>query len=136
MKIFICTSKHLYSKIPPIKKALEDKGHVITLPNSYDAPFMEEDMKKISREQHIAWKSEMLRKQIQKVKDNDAILVLNFEKNGQPNYIGGATFLEIFSAFEYNKKIFLINPIPDGIFKDELIAINPIILNGNVNRIN
>ncbi|MEK6895517.1 MAG: hypothetical protein AABX48_03275 [Nanoarchaeota archaeon] len=62
-------------------------------------------------------------------------LVLNFEKKGQLNYIGGATFLEISRAWEMGKKVFLYNPIPENIFKDELIGINPIILNGRLELI-
>jgi hypothetical protein len=73
-----------------------------------------------------------MRLQDPKVRANDAILVLNFEKNGQANYIGGATFLEIFRAFELEKKIFFFNPIPDNIFKDELVAMNPIVINGDL----
>jgi len=135
MKIFICCSKHLYHKVSPIKKELEAKGHIITLPNSYDEPLKEEEMKLKGSEEHIHWKSEMLKHQVQKVQQNDVILVLNFEKNNQPNYIGGATFLEIYKAFELGKKIFLINPIPKGILKDELIAINPVILEGDLSKI-
>ncbi len=77
----------------------------------------------------------MLKLQAGKVKANDAVLVLNFEKNSQKNYIGGATFLEIFKAFELNKKIFLFNSIPDGILKDELIGMNPMIINGDLSKI-
>lgn len=135
MKIFICASKYNYDKIPPIKEALEKRGHKITLPNSYDDPFREEKLKKKGRKHHIEFKTKMLREQEKKVKANNAILVLNYEKHGQPNYIGGATFLEIFKAFELGKKIFLINPIPDNIFTDELRGINPIIINGNLSKI-
>src|SRR3989338_3595196 len=126
MKIFICASKHLYGNIPTIKKSLEAKGNIITLPNSYDNPLKEEEMKLIGSKEHRIWKAEMLRLQGKKIADNDAILVLNMEKNGQQNYIGGATFLEIFKAFELGKKIYLFNPIPNNIFKDELTAINPV----------
>ncbi len=135
MKIFICCSKHFYHKIPPIKENLEKSGHSITLPNSFDHPLKEEEMKQQSKEAHISWKSNMMRLQEPKVAANDAILVLNFDKNDQQNYIGGATFLEIFKAFELNKKIFLYNPIPDSIFKDEITAINPLILNGDLSKI-
>ena len=77
----------------------------------------------------------MIRLQTEKVETNDAVLVLNFDKNGQKNYIGGATFLEIFRAFDLGKKIFLLNPIPDNILKDELIGMNPTIINGDLSRI-
>ena len=135
MKIFICCSKYFYNRISEIKERLENSGHEITLPNSYEHPFKEEEIKKLSKEEHIQWKSAMLRSQESKVKSNDAILVLNFDKNESKNYIGGATFLEIFKAFELNKKIFLLNPLPDNIFKDELTAINPIIINGDLSKI-
>ncbi|MBU3913763.1 MAG: hypothetical protein KKB21_00995 [Nanoarchaeota archaeon] len=135
MKIFICSSKHNYYKIAPIKEALEKLGHSITLPNSYDEPMKEEDMKLISNEEHSKWKSAMIKKQREKINVNDAILVLNFDKNGQENYIGGATFLEIFTAWDTGKKVFLYNNIPDNIFKDELMGINPIILNGDLSKI-
>jgi len=77
----------------------------------------------------------MIRLQKEKVEANDAVFILNFEKHGQPNYIGGATFLETFKAFELGKKIFLYNPIPDNIFKDELIAMDPVVINGDLDKI-
>ena len=135
MKIFIASSKHLYHKIPEIKNKLESMGHIVTLPNSYDEPFKEEEMKQLSPEEHTKWKAEMMRRDVINIQPNDAILVLNFEKKGQPNYIGGATFLEIYKAWDLRKKIFLYNPIPDNMFKDELIGINPLIINGNLELI-
>jgi hypothetical protein len=135
MKIFICCSKHHYNKVPEIKLELERIGHVITLPNSYDAPFMEEEIKKISKEEHAFWKASMIKKQDEKVRSNDAILVLNFKKGDQLNYIGGATFLEMFKAWETGKKIFLYNDIPEGILKDEITAFSPIIINNDLTKI-
>ncbi|MBT3984931.1 hypothetical protein HOD38_03325 [archaeon] len=132
MKIFICCSKYIYDRVLPIKQELESQGHVITLPNSFDAPMKEEEMKREGKEEHIEWKRNMMKKQEPKVRENEAILVLNLEKHGQQNYIGGATFLEIFKAFELEKKIFLYNPIPENIFQDELIAINPTVINGDL----
>ena len=132
MKIMICCSKYFYNRIPDIKKALEEGGHEIILPNSYDEPSREERLKQEDKEKHISWKAEMIRLLIEKISKSDAILVLNLEKNGKQNYIGGATFIEIFKAFEMNKKIFLYNPIAESIFKDELEGMNPIIINKNL----
>jgi threonine dehydratase len=135
MKIFICASKHNYGKVAAVRAQLEAMGHVITLPNSYDEPMKEEEMKKMGPEAHRRWKADMLKHQDAKVLANDGILVLNFEKNGHPNYIGGATFLEIFRAFDANKKIFLFNPIPDNIFRDELLGMGPAIIAGDLSKI-
>ena len=69
----------------------------------------------------------------------DAILVLNFDKitDGEieKNYIGGATFLEIYDAFRLNKKIYLYNDIPDGILYDEIHGFAPIIINRDLTEI-
>lgn len=136
MKIFICSSKWFYSEIPTIQKELENLGHAIILPNSYENPMKEEEIKKQGKEVHSNWKSSMIKAQEPKVKASDAILVLNFEKNGVQNNIGGATFLEIFKTFELNKKIFLYNNIPENILKDELVGMNPTILNKDLTKIN
>ncbi len=135
MKIFICCSKHIYNKIPKIKALLESQGHIITLPNSFDAPMKEEEVKKEGDELHAEWKSNMIRRQEQKVRENDAILVLNMEKKKIPNYIGGATFLEMFQAWRLEKKIFLYNPIPEGMLKDEICAFRPKIINQDLRQI-
>lgn len=136
MKIFICSSKHLYHTIPPIKEQLEKQGHKITLPNSYEEPLKEEEIKKQGSEVHAEWKAMMFKLQEKKILENDAVLVINFEKKGQPNYIGGATFLEIFKAFELGKKIYLYNPVPENVFTDELVAMKPVVINGDISRIN
>ncbi len=135
MNIFIVCSKHFYGKISAIKEELEELGHSITLPNSYDEPLKEEEVKKLSLEEHAAWKAAMMRKQDPKVRANDALLVLNFEKNGQENYIGGATFMEIVKAWELGKKIFLYNPIPKSIFEDELRGMSPTVIQGDLKKI-
>ena len=70
-----------------------------------------------------------------KIERSEAILVLNYEKKGIKNYIGGNVFLEIGFAFILNKKIFLLNPIPELNYSDEIIAMQPVVLNGDLNNI-
>ena len=135
MKIGIFCSKYFYDRIPEIKEKLEQEDHEITLPNSYEEPFKEEEIKKISKEEHQKWKANMMKLHDSTIRKVDAILVLNFEKNNQSNYIGGATFLEIYKAFELEKPIFLMNPIPNNIFEDELKGMNPVIINGDLSKI-
>lgn len=78
----------------------------------------------------------MMRLHEPKIRENDAILVLNFEKDGELNYIGGGTFMETVKAWELNKHIYFYNPIPDNPYlRDELTGINPIILNGDLEMI-
>jgi len=135
MKIFIVCSKHFYNKIPPIQKELENYDHQITLPNSYENPFKEDKLRKMNLQECIKWKQEMMRLHEPKIKSVEGLLVLNLDKNNQPNYIGGATFMEIVKAWELEKRIFIYNPIPKNIFRDELEGINPQILNQNLSLI-
>jgi len=132
MRIFICCSKHFYDTVVSIRNQLEEIGHIVILPNSYKDPFKEEKMREACSHKHRDWQARMLKLSKRKIKKIDAILVLNLEKNGEKNYIGGATFLEIFEAWELGKLIFLLNPVPDNIFKDELLAMNPTVIHGNL----
>lgn len=133
MKIFMICSKAFYGRIPEIKKGLEEMGHIITLPNCYDHPETEAQYR--GTENHAQWKAEMIRHSESVIRENDAVLVLNYDKNGQKNYIGGATFLEIYDAFRLNKKIFFMNDLPEGMLKDELIGFCPVVINGDLSKI-
>ncbi len=132
MKIFIICSKAFYGNIPPIKEVLDRAGHEITLPNCYDNPDTEARYKAMGDKEHAVWKSGMLRHSRQVIEETDAVLVLNFEKNGQDDYIGGATFLEMYDAFRLGKKIYMYNSVPDGILRDEIEGFEPILLHGNL----
>lgn len=70
------------------------------------------------------------------MKNSDALLILNYDKNGVKNYIGGNSFMDITLAYYLKQKIYLLNPIPDNpIYKTELQAIKPTILNADLNLI-
>ena len=133
MKILLICSKAFYNKLFEYKEALEKLGHEVTLPNCYDCP--ETEAKYRGTPEHHLFKAKMFKQSEETIKKMDAVLVLNFNKNGQENYIGGATFLEIYEAFRMNKKIFFINDIPNNMLKDELIGLNPTIINNDLNKI-
>ena len=132
MRVYIVCSKAFYGKIPPIKDQLEASGYQVTLPNSFDNPTKEFEMKAVGAAEHAQWKGEKLREGLVKVHDSDVVLVLNFEKNGQPGYIGGATFMEIAEAWVHHKPLYFYNPVPEGMLHDELVAMTPVIINGDL----
>jgi len=139
MKILIICSKNFYSKIPEIKDYLSKKNIELYLPNCYDDPETEVRMWKLGAKEHREFKAKMYKQSEKTIKDMDAVLVLNYdkEKDGilNKNYIGGATFLEMYDAFRYNKRIYLLNDIPNNILYDEIQGFNPIIINGNLDLI-
>jgi predicted RNA-binding protein with PUA domain len=62
-------------------------------------------------------------------------LVVNEDLNGIKGYIGGNSFLEMGFAHVLNKKIFLLNPISEMGYEDEIVAMKPVILNGDLDKI-
>jgi hypothetical protein len=135
MRIFLICSKKFYDKIPNIKLRLEKKGHKVTLPNCYDDPFLEDKYRDLGNNEHSKWKAEMIKHSTEVISKQDAVFVINFEKNGIKNYIGGATFLEMYDAFRLGKKIYLYNDVPEGILRDEIIGFSPIVIESNLNII-
>lgn len=135
MKIFIICSKKFYDKVPEIQKELESNGHTISLPNCFDDPATEGRYRDLGREAHSKWKAEMLKHSTDVIESNDAVLVINLDKHGVRNYIGGATFLEMYDAFRLGKKIYLYNDVPEGILQDEIIGFDPVILDGDLEKI-
>ena len=139
MKLFIICSKRFYKDIPNIKEKLEEKNIEVYLPNCYDDPQTEERMWSLGEKEHQDFKARMYKQSEELISKMDAVLVLNFDKDTldgiQKNYIGGATFLEIYDAFRLNKKIYLYNDIPTGMLYDEIQGFAPIIINGNLDLI-
>lgn len=143
MRIALCGSLNFSEEMIKIKNQLIAKGHKVLLPpsikkfsvkNSDDAEKLKKD-----RNWYLSIKPTYMREHFNNITNSDAILVLNLEKHGIENYIGGATFAEIMVAFHNNKKIFLLNSIPkDEKFSfiiDEIEATKPIVLNGDIDLI-
>ena len=135
MKILIICSKVFYKDIKPIKEELEKMGHVIELPNSYNEPDAEVKSWNLGKKEHAEFKARMFKMSEERIAKMDAVLTLNFDKNEKKNYIGGATFIEIYEAFMKNKKIYLYNDIPEGMLYDEVSGFSPIIIKGDLSLI-
>jgi len=67
---------------------------------------------------------------------SDAILVLNFDKNNIPHYIGCNTMMEMGFAYVADKKIFLLHPLPDQPYiHDELHTMDITVIDGDLSLI-
>ena len=135
MKILIICSKKFYSKIEEVKKILEEKNIEVFLPNCYDDPTTEQRMWDLGKEEHQKFKAKMYKQSEDTISNMDAVLVLNLdkEKDGEiiKNYIGGATFLEMYDSYLLGHDIFIYNEIPNSMLKDEIKGMRPTILYGN-----
>lgn len=139
MKILIICSTSFYDRIDDVRKQLEKNNHIVYMPNCYDDPVTNEDHKSMTKSEYLDFFKRMYNESRKAISLIDAVLVLNYtkEKNGQKyeNYIGASTFLEMYEAFMQNKKIFMINGLPDNLLIDEIKGFNPIIINGDLNKI-
>lgn len=137
MKIAICGSMEFHTQMRDVRKTLESGGHTVVVPKGIE--LMDASGYKVPDvvEEKIQHKIEhdFIREHFRKIEKSDAILVLNYDKKGIANYIGGNTFLEIGLAFWLGKKIYLLNPIPDMDYKTEMHAMQPTVLNGDLKKI-
>ena len=80
--------------------------------------------------EHAAVKREQnyLRVHYKHICESDGVLVVNLEKNGIKNYIGGNALIEMGLAFYLKKSMYLLNPIPEISYKEEILGMQPIIL--------
>lgn len=131
-----------------VKKQLEEIGHVVIAPEL----LCEANGDSISigtfvdsnggadafPPDHEIWKkkSNAITDHFRKIDESDCILITNYEKKDISNYIGGNTFLEMGYAYGTSKKIYILNEMPaTSPYKEEMMGMQPIILNGDISKI-
>lgn len=132
MKVAICGSMSFAKEMLEIKIKLEEKNHIVVVPTNVDQYVsgtinIENKLEKIELD--------LIRAYFRAIKKTDAILVINKDKNGIENYVGGNSLIEIAFAHVLNKKIFLLNPVPRIGYSDEIEAMKPIVINGDLDKI-
>lgn len=81
---------------------------------------------------------DIIRKCFNDIAESDAILVLNYPKNGKDGYLGTSVLMEIGLAYFLKKKIFLLYPPPpvkEEKYTHEVLIMQPTILNGDLSKI-
>jgi len=139
MKIAIIGSSKFAKQMAEYQEKLIELGYEVDLHEHYVAQAKGEMKDMIERmnceHAKVKIENDYLKYHHNEIVKSDAVLVLNFDKNGIKNYIGGNTLIEMGDAYVLDKKIFLLNPIPEIMYIDEIIAMQPIILNGDLSKI-
>lgn len=112
---------------------LQEMGHEVVIPNNTE-DYANGVKKAETSGESVAnkIKDDLIRDYFKKIEKSDAVLIVNITKNGIENYLGGNAFLEMGFAHVLNKKVYLLNPIPEVGYKDEIVAMQPVILDGRV----
>lgn len=129
--LLLCGSMKFYDLMKRIKNQMERNGIDTTIPA--DENF---DINELNDEEINRFKRHVSNNYLRKIRDKNtyAILVVNEEKNGIPNYIGANTLVEIGMAFTWGKKIFIYNQLYEPLL-DEMKAWGCEPLNGNTSAI-
>ena len=136
MKIAVCGSMTVSKKMIETEKELIKLGHSVVLPEfTKEYAKLESTDKMHSESAKNKINYDLIRKYFDKIKDVDAILIINETKNNTENYIGGNSFLEAGFAHILNKKIFLLNPMPNMGYTDELVAMKPVVISSDLSKI-
>lgn len=127
----ICGSMKLKEKMTQVESQLKDLGFSVLLPN------MEEtgDYASMTETEQYQFKNRMIVDHFNKIKEGDAVLILNDRLKDTDNYIGANSFLEIGFAFSLGKKIFILNGLPQQSNTIEIGGMLPVCLNGDLGKI-
>jgi hypothetical protein len=148
MIITICASVDFTPTIIKVKKELEKRGWTVNIPFFTEKiikgdlsfeEFLEIKNNKGDIELREAEATDMIKRYWDFIKASDAILVINMEKKGIINYIGGSVLMEMGFAYGHGKKIYLYNSIPEKSerihYLDEIMDMHPIVINGDLSKI-
>ncbi len=118
------------------EKELITLGHTVVLPEfTHDYARMDTIDKMHTESARNKVEYDLIRGYFEKINEGDAVLVVNVERKNIDGYIGGNSFLEMGFAHVLDKSIYLLNKIPEMNYKDEIEAMNPIVLNNNFKNI-
>lgn len=136
MKIVVCGSMTASKEMVAAEKKLIKMGHKVVLPEfTHNYAIMDTLNKMHTESARNKVKYDLIRGYFSIIKNGDAILVINIDRKGIKGYIGGNSFLEMGFAYVLNKPIYLLHGVPDMGYRDELEAMNPIILNDDYSKI-
>ncbi|MFZ2299960.1 MAG: hypothetical protein WAW00_02410 [Candidatus Moraniibacteriota bacterium] len=146
MNITLCGSIAFIDEMDAVRKELESMGHTVEMPpleimddNGRMIPVKEYYAlrKSVTDGTHWIWKkkAEAMRNHFDKVARAEAILVCNHDKNGIAGYVGANTLLEMGLAFHLKKPTYLLHSIPEVSYKEEILGMQPIVIDGDLKKI-
>ena len=132
MKIGIIGSMQHTEKMLEARDELIKRGHDAFVTN-LRSPFVgKTDEEKEEIKIHQKNNVDAIREFWRLMQGADAVLVMNLDKHGTKNYIGGNTLMEIGFAHVLGQKVFLYNPVPKiPYYQSEIEAVKPVIIKGD-----
>ena len=135
-KVIICGSISAAEEILEAKKQLEQMGHEVEIPKGVKSLELR-NRTEVSTEEKAEDKvsGDLIRGYFEKMKNYDAVLVVNPEKRGVQGYIGGNTLIEMAFAHVLGKQLYTLYALPEVSYSAEIIAMQPVVLRGDLSKI-
>lgn len=136
MKIIICGSISAAKEMQNIKENLTKRGFIVTIPSMpNDGNLLKRNEVSMTERTEDKIKYDLIRGYFNKIKDNDIVLIVNPDKKGIKGYIGGNTLIEMAFAHVLGKKLYCLYQVPEMPYSSEILAMQPIILDGDLDRL-
>lgn len=136
MLVVICGSMSASHEMVSVKHKLIHIGHEVILP-SHAEEYANGSIKMENNRESTQNKIEgnLIQEYFETIRGADAVLAVNVDKRGIRGYIGGNTFLEMGFAHVLGKKLFVLNEIPESPYRDEIFAMQPMVLEGDLSKL-
>jgi len=140
MKITVCGSISFAERLVEVYGKLKELGHEPLMHEHMfrladgTAPQLEDSRNRVESSE-IKKKYDFIRAWYSMIVDSEAVLICNFDNKGIKNYVGGNSLMEMGFAHVNNKKVFLLNPVPDVPYRDEIKAMVDEVINGDLKKI-
>jgi hypothetical protein len=126
--VTVCGSMAHKAKWLQVVEILRARGLIVATPDLSENT----DWSSLSDTQIVKRKGWLIRRHLANIASTKTVLICNYKKNDTENYIGSNSFLEMGAAFIYGKPLYVLNNIPEQDNREEILALEPIVLNGNL----
>lgn len=130
--VVVSASAKAHAQWSPIVEDLKSKGLSVAAPLQTEAA----DWESLPYEELVGKKQEYMDRHFAHLAVARTVLVANFEKSGQPGYVGPNTLMEMAFAYSLNKPIYLLNETPvDQGSGLEVHGVRPNMLDGTTDQL-
>ncbi len=139
MKIMICGSMTFAREMLDAKEKLKEFGHSVKVPtDALEIVTGDHNHDDLEADYNHCVENDIMRVHFNLIKESDAVLVLNHDKNGVKGYIGTASLMEVGLAHYLHKKIFILQELPhpsEQRWAHEVKITQPVIISGDFSKI-
>lgn len=137
MKIMIIGSTVFAKEMMEVKNELQSLGYEVKTPSNLEEHIADPTLRdNLALDKELVSGKNIMHVGFDGVAWSDAVLVLNYDKNGIKGYVGASSLMEIGVAGYLRKKIFVFNPIAtDQRYTHEIDVLGGQVINGNLSEI-